>query len=170
MKTIYLAGGCFWCIGDYLLSFSGIEDVISGYSGGKENPVTYEEVKSQKTMHRETVEIHYNENKIKEDEIIDIYFSYINPFDQEGQFIDKGHSYTLAMYYQNEKEKELFENKVKELQKSVESEIFISVEPFKFFVKAEEYHQHYGDKNPEALKEELINSNRVCHLARFKKN
>lgn len=170
MDTLFLAGGCFWCIGDYLLSFNGIKDVIAGYSGGDEKDVKYEDVKHQKTGHRETVKIIFDESVITKDEIIDIYLSYVDPFDKDGQFIDKGHSYTLAMYYQNKEEKELFLNKVANLQKSVELEVFISIEPFKFFVEAEEYHQHYGEKNQDAFVEELKNSNRVCHLAKFKKN
>lgn len=164
----YLAGGCFWCITDYLASFNGIEKIVSGYSGGDETNISYEEVKSQKTKHRETIEITYNEN-ISLDMIIDIYLSYVDPYDKEGQFIDKGYSYTLAMYYQNDKEKELYINKVKELEKQSNKEVYISIEPFKFFIRAEEYHQEYSKKNPEAFYEELIASNRVCHLKKYKK-
>lgn len=170
MDTIYLAGGCFWCIGDYLLSFNGIKDVIAGYSGGDEKDATYKEVKAQLTGHRETVKIIFDNTVITKDEIIDIYFSYVDPFDKEGQFIDKGFSYTLAMYYQNKEEKELFLKKRAELQKSVELEVFIAIEPFKFFIDAEEYHQHYGEKNKDEFEKELINSNRTCHLAKFRKN
>lgn len=164
----YLAGGCFWCIADYLASFNGIEKIVSGYSGGDETNISYEEVKKQKTKHRETIEITYNEN-ISLDMIIDIYLSYVDPYDKEGQFIDKGYSYTLALYYQNDKEKELYINKVKELEKQSNKEVYISIEPFKFFIRAEEYHQEYSKKNPEAFYEELIASNRVCHLKKYKK-
>ena len=170
MKEMYLAGGCFWCIADYLSSFNGIKDVISGYSGGEEKDINYEIVKAQKTNHRETVKIIYDETKIKEEEIIDIYFSYIDPLDKEGQHIDKGHSYTLAMYYTSLEEKELFIRKINELEKSLNQKVYIEVEPFKFFKDAEEYHQHFGSKNPEKLLEELKSGNRVCHLKLKHKN
>ena len=168
MNKLYLAGGCFWCIADYLSNYEGIEEINAGYSGGNETSVSYEEVKSQKTHHRETVEIIFND-KISKEEIIDIYFSYVDPLDKEGQFIDKGHSYTLAMYYQNEEEYQLFKNKINELEKSLNQKVYIAVEPFKFFIKAEEYHQSYSKKNPEAFYKELLDSNRVCHLAKYKK-
>ena len=170
MNKIYLAGGCFWCIGDYLSSFHGIIDVISGYSGGEEKDISYEDVKNQKTGHRETVEIIFDESLISKEEIIDIYFSYIDPFDKEGQYIDKGYSYTLAMYYTSNEEKELFIRKVNELKNKEDREIYIAIEPFKFFVQAEEYHQHFGDKNPDKLLDELKQGNRTCHIKLKNKN
>ena len=168
MNKIYLAGGCFWCIGDYLSSFHGIKEVISGYSGGEEKDITYKDVKEQKTGHRETVEVIFDELEISKEEIIDIYLSYVDPFDKDGQFIDKGHSYTLAMYYTSIEEKTLFETKLEAFQKQVEKGIYIAVEPFKFFIKAEEYHQNFGQKNQDKLYEELKAGGRVCHLALFK--
>ena len=166
MNKCYLAGGCFWCIADYLSSFSGIERIVSGYSGGDEKDVTYEEVKSQKTGHRETIEVTYN-GSISLETIIDIFLSYVDPFDSDGQYIDKGHSYTLAFYYQNEIEKELYLRKIRELEEKYNQKAYISVEAFKFFIKAEEYHQEYSKKNPEAFLKELIASNRTCHIKKF---
>ena len=64
MKTFYLAGGCFWCISDFFLMQDGVEDTRVGYSGGDEKDVTYEDVKAQKTGHRESVEVNYDENII----------------------------------------------------------------------------------------------------------
>ena len=84
MNKVYLAGGCFWCIQDYISSFPGIKKVVSGYSGGKEKAVTYKEVKEQKTGHRETIEVNYNEEEVSLNEIIDIYLSYVDPLDKEG--------------------------------------------------------------------------------------
>lgn len=168
MKEVYLAGGCFWCISDYLLSFHGIKDVIVGYSGGNEKEVSYEDVKHQLTGHRETVKVIYKEEEISLEEIIDIYLSYIDPLDKDGQYIDKGFSYTCALYFQNEDEKNLFILKVNKLKEELNQEIYIKVEPLKFFIEAESYHQHYGDKNPEAFKEELEKSHRSCHLVRKK--
>lgn len=169
MNKCYLAGGCFWCIADYLASFKGIDKVVAGYSGGEEKEVNYELVKAQKTHHRETIEITYDDS-ISLDTIIDIFLSYVDPYDKDGQYIDKGYSYTLAMYYQNEKEKTLFNKKVEELKAKYQKAPFINIEPFKFFIRAEEYHQEYSKKNPEAFYKELVASNRVCHLKKYHRN
>ena len=161
-KSIYLAGGCFWCIGDYFSSLPYVNRVIVGYSGGDEKTPTYKDVKAQKTGHRETVEVLYQEGHL--DELIDEFFNYVDPLDKDGQYIDKGHSYTLAIYYQNLKEKEYFTHRIQELSTKLGKEVYISLEPFKFFVKAEETHQDYGKINPEKLLEELRSSQRTCHL------
>ena len=166
MNKCYLAGGCFWCIADYLGSFFGVEKVVAGYSGGDERDTNYQDVKSQKTGHRETIEVTYTDD-ISLDVIIDIFLNYVDPFDKEGQYIDKGHSYTLALYYQNDKEKDLFSKKVRDLEEKSHQKPYISVEPFKFFVRAEEDHQEYSKKNPEAFYKELIASNRTCHLKKY---
>lgn len=168
MNKAYFAGGCFWCISDYILSLKldGVIDVVVGYSGGEEKSASYELVKSQQSKHRETIEITYDETKISLKELLDIFTDYVDIHDPNGQYIDKGYSYTLALYYQNDKEKELY----KEYVSKLEEPVYIAIEEFKFFVKAEEYHQHFGDKNPEKLKEELMTSNRTCHFKlRFKK-
>ena len=169
MKKLYLAGGCFWCIGDYYLMQDGVEEVNCGYSGGDEKDVTYYDVKAQKTGHRESVEIIYDENVISLDKLIDLYFVYVDVLDDGGQGIDRGHSYSLALYYQNEEEKKLFIDKASAVQKEIGTCAHVAIAPFKFFVVAEEEHQHYSFKNPEAFLEELEVSNRWEHLEMKKK-
>lgn len=157
---LFLAGGCFWCIADVFLKTPGVIDVISGYSGGNVNNPTYEEVKSQTTGHRETIKIIYDPKKINILEILNIYFSSVDPFDQNGQYIDKGFSYTLCLFYQDDHQKEIFTNFLKEKQTKYNKKIYIALEPLKNFFLAEEYHQKFSIKNPEAFKEELIISKR----------
>ena len=169
MKKLYLAGGCFWCIGDYFLMQNGVEDTNCGYSGGDEKEATYYQVKAQKTGHRESIEIIYDENEISLEKLIDLYFIYVDVLDDDGQGIDRGHSYSLALYYQNEEEKELFERKKKEVEKSLSSPIAVKIEPFKFFILAEKEHQHYSLNNPEEFEKELIASGRKEHLELKKK-
>ena len=169
MKKLYLAGGCFWCIGDYFLMQDGVEDVNCGYSGGDEKEVTYYEVKAQKTGHRESVEIIYDENAISLDQLIELYFEYVDVLDHDGQGIDRGHSYSLALYYQNEEEKELFIKKKADLEQSLALETAVKIEPFKFFLLAEKEHQHYSINNPEQFEKELIASGRTEHLNLKKK-
>ena len=107
MKQAYFAGGCFWCIASCFNQLDGVKQVLSGFSGGKEINPTYEEVKAQLTGHRETIKIIYDENKVSFEELLRIFIGNVDLYDAGGQFIDRGHSYSLAIYYQNEQEKEI---------------------------------------------------------------
>ena len=169
MNKLYLAGGCFWCISDYFLMQDGVEEVNVGYSGGLEKDATYEMVKAQKTKHRESIEIIYDENAISLNKLLDLYFIYVDVLDEGGQGIDRGRSYSLALYYQNEQEKEIFIKRKAEEEKKLNSQIAVAIEPFLFFIEAEEEHQHFSLKNPEAFEEELIVSGREEHLKSKKK-
>lgn len=159
-ETAYFAGGCFWCITPTFRETNGVRNVVSGYSGGEEvNPV-YEDVKSQKTGHRETIQIDFNPEKVSFQQLFDIFLCGVDPFDPDGQFIDRGHSYTLAVYYLSEDQKQIAEEGIRQLEKSSGQKVFISVEPFRNFYTAEEYHQDYDLKNPEAFAKELMESGR----------
>ena len=168
MKKFYLAGGCFWCISDYFLMQDGVEDTNVGYSGGDEKDATYEMVKTQKTGHRESVEVIYDENVISLDKLVDLYFAYVDVLDEGGQGIDRGRSYSLALYYQNEEEKKLFIEKAYKVQNEIGKCAHVTIAPFKFFIEAEEEHQHFSFKNPERFEEELKASNHLEHLANKK--
>ena len=169
MKKLYVAGGCFWCIGDYFLMQDGVEEVNCGYSGGDEKDATYYQVKAQKTGHRESIEIIYNENEISLEKLIDLYFIYVDVLDDDGQMIDRGHSYSLALYYQNEEERKAFEAKKQKVEEEIGEKAHVAIEPFKFFIEAEPEHQHYSLNNPEEFLEELETSGRLEHLEMKKK-
>ncbi|MCR4830575.1 MAG: peptide-methionine (S)-S-oxide reductase MsrA [Pseudobutyrivibrio sp.] len=156
----YFAGGCFWCVTP-IYKIYGVDKVVCGYSGGDEVNPTYEMVKSQKTGHRETIELIYDPANVTYDKLLDIYLSNVDPFDGEGQFIDKGFSYTLAIYYNNKDEKNLALEKIKELESQSGKKAQIALEPFKSFYEAEEEHQDYYLKNPEAFEKEMRESGRV---------
>ena len=160
MKNAYLAGGCFWCITSFISSLNGVIDVVSGYSGGDEVNPTYEEVKNQETNHRETIKVIYDENLISYKELIKFFLENVDPFDDGGQFIDRGHSYTLAVYYNDIDEKEEAIRQIKELEQKTNKKVYISIERFKAFYEAEEYHQKYHLKNPKEFEEELNKSGR----------
>lgn len=157
--TAYFAGGCFWCITP-IFKIYGASNVISGYSGGDEVNPTYEDVKHQKTGHREAIAVEYDNEKVSFADLLEIYLANVDPFDGEGQFIDRGHSYTLAIYYTNEEEKDIAMMALQELEEAEGKEVKIAVEAFKSFYPAEEYHQDYYLKNPEAFEKELIESGR----------
>lgn len=160
-ETAYFAGGCFWCITPTFREMEGVLDVVSGYSGGDEVNPTYEDVKYQKTSHRETIRIDYLPEKVPFETLLDIFLASVDPFDGGGQFIDRGHSYTLAVYYLNDAQKKASQAGIRQLEKEAGQPVRIAVEPFKSFYPAEEYHQDYYRKHPEEFRQELIGSGRL---------
>ncbi len=159
MKKAYFAGGCFWCVTP-IYKMYGVSSVVCGYSGGDEVNPTYEDVKAQKTGHRETIMLEYDPEKVSYSDLLEIYFANVDPFDAEGQYIDKGFSYTLAIFYNDEIERQLAADGISRLEKESGKKVEVAVLPFKSFYKAEEYHQDYYLKNPEAFEKELIESGR----------
>lgn len=155
----YFAGGCFWCVTP-IYKIYGVDSVVCGYSGGDEVNPAYADVKAQKTGHRETIELEYEPKNVGYEKLLDIFLSNVDPYDGQGQFIDKGFSYTLAVYYQSDEEKEIASKKIQELEARSGKKTHIAVEPFKSFYRAEEEHQDYYLKNPEAFERELKKSGR----------
>ena len=160
-ETAYFAGGCFWCITPTFKEMPGVTDVTSGYSGGEEVDPTYEDVKYQRTTHRETVRIDYDPALVTFEALMDVFLSSVDPHDPDGQFIDRGFSYTLAVYYLSPEQKEAAQNRLQLLEKTSGQPVYIKVEPFKSFYKAEEFHQDYYLKHPEEFRQELIDSGRI---------
>ena len=161
MKTAYFAGGCFWCITPTFKEIPGVLDVVSGYSGGEEVNPTYADVKKQKTRHRETIRIDFEPEKVTFAQLLEIFLSSVDPFDPDGQFIDRGFSYTLAIYYLSEEQRTVALEMLAALEKETGLPVYIKVEPFKSFYQAEEFHQDYYLKHPEEFRQELIDSGRI---------
>ena len=112
----YFAGGCFWCVEESFEKLNGVIEVISGYSGGTTENPTYKEVTYGNTGHFEVVEIIYDKKIISFQELLENFWVNIDPFDAYGQFCDKGYSYRSVAFYQNDVEKKLIENDVKDLE------------------------------------------------------
>ena len=139
----YFAGGCFWCVEESFEKLNGVEEVISGYSGGiTENP-TYKEVTYGNTGHFEVVEIIYDKKIISYEDLLKNFWINIDPFDAYGQFCDKGYSYRSVAFYQNDKEKNLIERDIKELEKKFNKKVVTYSRQFKKFYKAETRHQNF---------------------------
>ena len=139
----YFAGGCFWCVEESFEKLKGVEEVISGYSGGvTENP-TYKEVTYGNTGHFEVVKIIYDKKVISFKELLENFWVNIDPFDAYGQFCDKGYSYRSVAFYQNEEEKKLIEKDIKDLQNKFNKKVVTYIRNFEKFYKAEEYHQDF---------------------------
>ena len=160
-ETAYFAGGCFWCITPAFRELPGVFDVVSGYSGGNEENPSYEDVKYQRTSHRETIRIDYDPTGVSFDALMDIFLASVDPYDPDGQFIDRGFSYTLAIYHCSESQQEAAERKIRKLEDATGKQVYIRVEPFRSFWPAEEYHQDYYRKHPAEFRQELIDSGRL---------
>ena len=160
-ETAYFAGGCFWCITPTFKEMDGVQDVVSGYSGGTEVNPTYKDVKLQKTRHRETIRIDFDPALVSFENLLEVFLSSVDPFDPDGQFIDRGHSYTLAVYYCSEGQQQAAVTAVATLKEESGQDVYVSIEPFTGFYKAEEEHQDYYLKHPEAFRQELIDSGRI---------
>ena len=161
LKTAYFAGGCFWCITPTFREWPGVADVVSGYSGGTEENPTYEDVKYQRTGHRETIRIDFDPARVDYQTLLDIFLGGVDPFDGGGQYIDRGHSYTLAIYHLDEDQEKAARTAIAALEAESGKPVRISIEPFRSFWPAEEYHQDYYRKHPEEFRQELIDSGRL---------
>lgn len=147
-ETITLAGGCFWCTEGYFQEHKGVIDAVSGYAGGDEKDASYLRVSEGTTKHREAVQITYDPRIISTEEILDIYWSHIDPTNAAGQFADKGPQYTTAIFYHNDTQKQQALDSKKRLEESglFDKPLATKVLPFTQFFKAEEYHQDYYKK------------------------
>ena len=147
LKTAYFAGGCFWCMEESFDKVNGVIKSISGYSGGHTKDPTYKDVIYKDTGHVETIEITYNPKITSYDKLLNVYWKNIDPFDEFGQFCDKGKSYRSVIFYQNFNQKNNIEKSLKKLEKKFNSKVATLIWKFKKFYPAESYHQDYYQKN-----------------------
>ncbi len=148
-KSAIFAGGCFWCVESDFDHVPGVLETVSGYSGGTSTEnVTYKNHSA--TGHREVVRITYDSNKISYDKLLDIFWRSVDPTDGGGQFCDRGHSYTTAIYTLDEEQAKIAEASKKALEESgkLGAPIATEISPAGPFFAAEGYHQNYYSKNP----------------------
>jgi len=146
-KAIF-AGGCFWCMEKPFELLGGVSSVVSGYTGGTSGNPTYSDYGAG--GHIEAVEITYDPARINFRQLLEVYWQQIDPTDGGGQFVDRGHSYSSAIFYNSPAQKELAEGSKKELQESgiFSKKIVTPILPAEKFHPAEDYHQDYYSKNP----------------------
>lgn len=150
LDTAYLGGGCFWCMEGIFESLKGIKEAVSGYSGGHTKNPSYEDVCSHTTGHVEVVMIAYDPAIISYQSLLEVYFGSLDPTQVNGQGPDHGDSYRSVIFYRNETERNSAEAYIKQLSDShkYSKPIAVSVEPFKVFYVAEDYHQNYERNHP----------------------
>ncbi|TMN23690.1 peptide-methionine (S)-S-oxide reductase MsrA [Lentibacillus cibarius] len=142
------AGGCFWCMVEPFDERPGILNVVSGYTGGNTENPTYEEVCSNTTGHVEAVQITFDPEVMPYEELLSTFWQQIDPTDADGQFNDRGESYQTAIFYHNDKQKQLAEESKQNIEASgkFSKPIVTPIIPAKPFYKAEEEHQDYYKK------------------------
>ena len=146
VKTIHLAGGCFWGLEAYMQKLNGVEDAVSGYANGKTENPSYYDLKT--SGHAETVKVIYNPDIISLEDILAHYLRVVNPVSVNKQGNDVGTQYRTGIYYTDEADKTIIENILAKEQTKHDKPIAIEVEPLRHFYEAEEYHQDYLEKNP----------------------
>lgn len=146
-----LAGGCFWCLEAILKEVDGVEDVISGYTGGTIVNPTYQEVCTDTTGHAEAVQLTFDPRKISYREILQIFFSVHDPTALNQQGEDVGNQYRSAIFYYDDRQRLVAETLIKELNgaRLWPKLIVTQVVPLDKFYPAEDYHREYFSRHPE---------------------
>jgi len=148
LEKATFAGGCFWCMTPPFEKLNGVNEVVSGYTGGNGPNPTYEDYAAKD--HIEAVQITYDPSKISYSALLNVFWRQIDPTDKGGQFCDRGPQYRSAIFYENAIQKRLAEESKEALDKTGRYQKPIVTELIKAstFYKAEEYHQDYYKKNP----------------------
>ncbi|PIC73954.1 peptide-methionine (S)-S-oxide reductase MsrA [Sporosarcina sp. P17b] len=161
------AGGCFWCMVKPFKEWPGVQDIVSGYMGGHLDHPTYEDVKKGTSGHVEVVEITFDPVLFPYEKLLEVYWQQIDPTDAEGQFQDRGPSYTTAIFYYTEAQREAAEKSKDNLAASgiFAKPIVTPIRPAETFYPAEEYHQDYYIKEEEHYEEDRARSGRNEFIA-----
>ena len=147
MKTIYLAGGCFWGMQQFFDQFGGVIRTEVGYANGPEKAPSYEEVCAD-SGHAETLRIDYDEQAITLTALLDYYFMVIDPLSVNRQGHDEGIQYRTGIYYTDASLLPEIEAVYRKEEEKAGAKLAVELEPLRNFYPAEEYHQKYLVKNP----------------------
>lgn len=150
LQTAVLGMGCFWCSQALFEKFRGVEKVVCGYAGGTKPNPTYEEVSSGNTGHAEVVQITFDPAQITYSQLLDIFWDVHDPTTLNRQGEDEGTNYRSIILYANDEQKKQAEASKAAAQKKSSSPIVTQIAPLTTFWPAEDYHQSYFRKHPDA--------------------
>ena len=152
METATLAGGCFWCTEAIFKRLKGVVSVMSGYSGGKTENPTYEQVCQGFTGHAEAIQITFDPKIISYEKLLQVFFKLHNPTTLNQQGNDIGTQYRSAIFYNDDKQKQIAEKIKEETAKSgaYKDALVTEIAPFTKFYQAEGYHKNYYERNSSA--------------------
>ena len=166
LKVAYFASGCFWCVEAIYESVRGVEEAVSGYSGGHTKNPTYKSTGTGKTGHAETVAVYYNPKIVSYESLVEVYFGSQDPT-TFGQNPDFGSPYRSIIFYQNSNEKLIATTMFDALNKEVyRNKMITEIKAFEKFYEAEDYHQDFEKLNPN---NGYVRSVSIPRLHRFKK-
>ena len=152
LQTATFAGGCFWCMEPPYDKMPGVKSTISGYTGGRvENP-TYEQVSSGHTGHAEAMQVTFDPKIVSYQELLSLYWHNVDPTQANGQFCDHGNQYRTAIFYHSEQQKALAMESKRQVSQQLRGRIRTQIVEAKEFYPAEDYHQDYYLKNPTKYK------------------
>lgn len=160
-KVLYIAGGCFWCIDSMYRQLNGVDAVESGYAGGTQPGVWYEDVCSGTTGHAEVVRVTYNPEVVSGEDLLRIFFTVHDPTTLNRQGEDQGTQYRSAIFYTNDEERQMAAKIKAEVAKARiwDNPIVTSIEPLKNYTRAEDYHQDYFEKFEQATPAQRLTMN-----------
>ena len=163
-----LGGGCFWCLEAVLSELRGVENVVSGYSGGNMSDPSYQKVCTGTTGHAEVVQITFDPDVISFRELLQIFFTIHDPTTLNRQGADVGTQYRSVIFYRTTEQEKIAREVIQELEmaKIWSSPIVTELVPFKVFYPAEKYHQEYFRKDPDQMYCQAVISPK---LAKFRK-
>ena len=142
-ETLTVAGGCFWCVEADFEKVPGVIEVVSGYTGGTVDNPTYKQVVGGSTGHLEAVQIEFDPSIVSRNELLGKFVRSVDPTDADGQFCDRGFSYTTAIFVSNQQEREAAQAILAKAEKELGQTIVTPVRDESVFYPAEEYHQDY---------------------------
>ncbi|MEZ0391830.1 MAG: peptide-methionine (S)-S-oxide reductase MsrA [Pseudobdellovibrionaceae bacterium] len=150
MERIVLGSGCFWGAQEILRKIPGVIKTEVGYAGGTLENATYNEVKTGRTGHAESVELTYDPQKVSLGQILDVFFRMHDPTTEDRQGNDVGSQYRSVIFYFSEDQKKAVLEKIKEIEQKGfwKKPIVTEVVPFSNYYRAEEFHQDYLIKHP----------------------
>ena len=147
MKTIYLAGGCFWGVQKFFDQFKGVTGTEVGYANGPDTAPSYQDV-CRSSGHAETVRVDYDPEAVSLTKLLEYYFMVIDPLSVNRQGNDKGIQYRTGIYYTDEDQLPEIRAVWDEQEEKAGAELAVELASLHNFFSAEEYHQKYLDKNP----------------------
>jgi peptide-methionine (S)-S-oxide reductase len=170
------AGGCFWCMEPPFDELEGVQSTVSGFAGGEVVDPSYEQVASGRTDHREVVQVTYDPRRISYTRLLEVYWHNVDPVDGDGQFCDRGHQYSPAIFAHNDEQEALARASLERLAAALVgsdatgdgeaasgagnraaaaggsgpgARVAVDIEPLEAFYRAEDYHQDFYQKNPD---------------------
>jgi len=149
METAVFGAGCFWGVESFFREVPGVEDAVCGYAGGSVPNPTYKQVCNGNTGHAEVVEVTYDPAKVSYDRLLDVFFANHDPTTMNRQGPDVGSQYRSAVFAKTPEQEQIAKRKIEQLTQAgrFKRPIVTSVEPFRNFHRAEEYHQRYFEKH-----------------------